>query len=34
MGKVQIEQFHTALAVKRNVAASAQNQALAALLCH
>ena len=32
MGKAEIEQFLTALAVKRNVAASTQNQALAALL--
>jgi len=32
MGKSEIEQFLTALAVKRNVAASTQNQALAALL--
>jgi integron integrase len=32
MGKPEIEQFLTALAVKRNVAASTQNQALAAIL--
>jgi integron integrase len=32
MGKPEIEPFLTALAVKRNVAASTQNQALAALL--
>ena len=32
MGKMEIEQFLTALAVKRNVAASTQNQALAAIL--
>lgn len=32
MGKMEIEQFLTALAVKRNVAASTQNQALAALV--
>jgi hypothetical protein len=32
MGKAEIEQFLTALAVKRNVAASTQNQALAANL--
>jgi len=32
MGKAEIEQFLTALAVKRHVAASTQNQALAALL--
>jgi len=32
MGKPEIEQFLTALAVKRRVAASTQNQALAALL--
>lgn len=32
MGKEEIEQFLTALAVKRQVAASTQNQALAALL--
>jgi integron integrase len=32
MGKPEIEQFLTELAVKRNVAASTQNQALAALL--
>ena len=32
MGKAEIQQFLTALAVKRNVAASTQNQALAALL--
>jgi integron integrase len=32
MGKPEIEQFLTALAVERNVAASTQNQALAALL--
>jgi integron integrase len=32
MGKAEIEQFLTALAVKRNVAASTQNQALAAIL--
>ena len=32
MGKPEIEQFLTALAVKHNVAASTQNQALAALL--
>lgn len=32
MGKPEIEQFLTALAVKRHVAASTQNQALAALL--
>lgn len=32
MGKPEIEQFLTALAVKSNVAASTQNQALAALL--
>ena len=32
MGKQEIEQFLTALAVKRNVAASTQNQALAAIL--
>ena len=32
MGKPEIEQFLTALAVKRNVAASTQNQALAAML--
>jgi hypothetical protein len=32
MGKAEIEQFLTALAVKRNAAASTQNQALAALL--
>ena len=31
-GKQEIEQFLTALAVKRHVAASTQNQALAALL--
>jgi integron integrase len=32
MGKAEIEQFLTSLAVERNVAASTQNQALAALL--
>jgi len=32
MGKPEIEQFVTALAVERNVAASTQNQALAAIL--
>ena len=32
MGKPEIEQFLTALAVKRGVAASTQNQALAAIL--
>jgi integron integrase len=32
MGKAEIEQFLTALAVKRHLAASTQNQALAALL--
>ncbi|HXQ24021.1 MAG TPA: phage integrase N-terminal SAM-like domain-containing protein, partial [Candidatus Acidoferrales bacterium] len=32
MGKAEIGQFLTALAVKRNVAASTQNQALAAIL--
>ena len=32
MGKAEIEQFLTALAVKRHVAASTQNQALAAML--
>ena len=32
MGKPEIEEFLTGLAVKRNVAASTQNQALAALL--
>ncbi len=32
MGKAEIEQFLTALAVKRGVAASTQNQALAAIL--
>jgi len=32
MGKAEIEQFLTALAVDRHVAASTQNQALAALL--
>ena len=32
MGKAQIEAFLTALAVKRNVSAATQNQALSALL--
>jgi len=32
MGKLEIEQFLTALAIKRRVAASTQNQALAAIL--
>ncbi|VAW49081.1 Integron integrase IntIPac [hydrothermal vent metagenome] len=32
MGKIEMEQFLTHLAVERNVAASTQNQALAALL--
>jgi integrase len=32
MGKAEIEQFLTALTVKRNVAASTRNQALAAIL--
>jgi hypothetical protein len=32
MGKVEVEAFLTALAVERNVAASTQGQALAALL--
>jgi len=32
MGKAEIEQFLTALAVQRNVAASTQSQALAAVL--